>query len=236
LNIGGEAFSSNFWGRVLLFIFSLRGWIKGKNNEICYEGKWPRGIKIKIKGDDNRIKIGKGTGLKNVFFNIKTSGVNLSIGDHCNFVRTYVSMEADVSIGGSTTISGIVIMAQEGARITIGQDCTFSTEVEIRSGDGHGIYQLEGEGRINEAKEVVIGDHCWIGKRAVILKGSKIGNGSVVGFSSVLTSEIPENSVAAGIPAKTIRQGIAWTRRIREESRPETVTVHAQEDKEPCKG
>lgn len=216
MNRNKDLFSSNFWGWILLFIFSLRGWIKGKNNVIRYDGKWPRGIRIKIKGDNNMIIVGKGTRLKNVFFNIKRSGITLSVGEHCDFYRTYISGGAGVSIGSFTTIRGIGINAIEGARITIGQDCMFSDEIVIMSGDGHGIYPLEGTERINSAREVVIGDHCWIGKRVVILKGSKIGSGSVVGFSSVVTAEIPDNSVAVGIPAKTIKKGIVWTRRPRE--------------------
>lgn len=212
----GESFSSNFWGKVLLFFFFLKGRIRGRNNSIRYEGKWPRGLRIKIKGDNNRIKVGKGTRLKNVFINIKTSGVTLSVGDHCDFYRTYISGGADVSIGSFTTIRGIGINAIEGSRVRIGQDCMFSDEIVIMSGDGHGIYPLEGTERLNPAREVVIGDHCWIGKRVVILKGSKIGSGSVVGFSSIVTSQIPEHSIAVGIPAKTIKEGIVWTRRPRE--------------------
>lgn len=205
--------SSNFWGRMLLGLFKLRGWIRGRNNVICYEGRWPRGLRIKINGDNNRILIGKGTRLKDVFFNIKTSGVTLSIGDHCDFYRTYASLSGDITIGNFTTIRGIGINAIEGGKVEIGEDCMFSDEIIIMSGDGHGIYTIEGRERVNPPKAVFIGDHCWIGKRVVILKGAKIGAGSVIGFNSIVTGEIPENTVAAGVPAKTIKRGIIWTRR-----------------------
>ena len=50
-------------------------------------------------------------------------------------------------------------------------------------------------------KAASIGNDCWLGKRAVILKGSKIGNNSVVAACCVVTGEVPENNLAYGNPA-----------------------------------
>ena len=50
------------------------------------------------------------------------------------------------------------------------------------------------------AKAVVIGNDCWIGKRAVILKGVTIGNNSTVATSAVVTKDIPTNVIAYGNP------------------------------------
>ena len=47
-----------------------------------------------------------------------------------------------------------------------------------------------------------IGNHVWIGKRAIILKGVTIGDGSIVGMGAVVTKDVPSNSLAVGNPAK----------------------------------
>ena len=54
------------------------------------------------------------------------------------------------------------------------------------------------------AAKVVIGDDVWIGTRSVILPGVTIGNGAVIGAGSVVTSDVPANAVAAGVPARVI--------------------------------
>lgn len=52
---------------------------------------------------------------------------------------------------------------------------------------------------------VSIGDHCWIGTNAVVLKGVRIGPGTVVAASSVVASDLPPFSLAAGNPARVVR-------------------------------
>jgi len=54
--------------------------------------------------------------------------------------------------------------------------------------------------------EVVIEDGCDIGVNTTILPGVKIGMGSIIGAGSVITKDIPEHSVAAGVPARVIRK------------------------------
>lgn len=53
--------------------------------------------------------------------------------------------------------------------------------------------------------ECILGDDCWIGTHAVILRGVKIGAGAVVAAGSVVTKDVPDLAVVAGIPAKLIK-------------------------------
>jgi acetyltransferase-like isoleucine patch superfamily enzyme len=53
---------------------------------------------------------------------------------------------------------------------------------------------------------VTIGDDVWIGTHTTILPGVTIGSGCVIGAGAVVSSNIPEYAVAAGVPAKIIRQ------------------------------
>jgi acetyltransferase-like isoleucine patch superfamily enzyme len=54
-------------------------------------------------------------------------------------------------------------------------------------------------------RPICIEDGVWIGSRAVILPGVRIGRGAVVGAGAVVTRDVPAHALVAGIPAKTIR-------------------------------
>ena len=53
---------------------------------------------------------------------------------------------------------------------------------------------------------IVIGDNVWIGDKVTILAGVEIGDNSIIGANSVVTKSIPANVIAAGIPARIIKQ------------------------------
>lgn len=55
-------------------------------------------------------------------------------------------------------------------------------------------------------KPIKIGDNVWIGSNATILQGVIIGDGAIIGANAVVTKDVPENMVVAGIPAKIIRK------------------------------
>ena len=55
-------------------------------------------------------------------------------------------------------------------------------------------------------RPVVIEDNVWIGENVVILLGCSIGFGSIIGANSVVTGNIPRNSIAVGVPARVIKK------------------------------
>jgi acetyltransferase-like isoleucine patch superfamily enzyme len=57
-----------------------------------------------------------------------------------------------------------------------------------------------------------IGERCFIGARAIIMPGVRIGDGSIVGAGSVVTRDVPPCSIVAGNPARVVRTGISTTR------------------------
>jgi len=81
------------------------------------------------------------------------------------------------------------------AGITIGNDCMLAGGTSI----GESI-------REEEAKPVTIGNNVWLGSRCQVLKGVSIGDNAVIAARSLVTKDIPPNTVAAGSPAKVIRQ------------------------------
>ena len=96
-------------------------------------------------------------------------------------------------------------------KIIVGDDCMFSWGVEIWTGDRHPIYDLDTGERINEDKDVIIGNHVWIGRNASVHKGAVIPDGCVVGANSFVTHQFDEpNTIIAGTPAKIIKRNIRW--------------------------
>ena len=93
--------------------------------------------------------------------------------------------------------------------IMIGDFCLIGGGVRIQDNDGH---PLDGDLRKKHEKiseesiaPVVLGENVWIGARATILKGVTIGDNAVVGTGSVVTKDVPANTVVAGNPARVIK-------------------------------
>lgn len=90
--------------------------------------------------------------------------------------------------------------------ITIGNGVKIAEDVIIRDSDNHEVKS----DTYHMTMPIVIGDHVWIGMRAVILKGVHIGNGAVVASGSVVTRDIPPNTLVAGVPARIIKHSLEW--------------------------
>jgi maltose O-acetyltransferase len=60
------------------------------------------------------------------------------------------------------------------------------------------------------AGDIIVEDNCWICANSIILPGVTIGKGSVIGAGSVVTNDIPPNSVAVGNPARVIKERIYY--------------------------
>jgi acetyltransferase-like isoleucine patch superfamily enzyme len=86
--------------------------------------------------------------------------------------------------------------------IRIGDNCMFANNAYITDSDWHDIYNRVAIGR---TASVNIAPNVWVGDSAIICKGVHIGENTIVGAGSVVTSDIPSNAIAAGNPAKVIR-------------------------------
>ena len=89
--------------------------------------------------------------------------------------------------------------------IIIGDRVSFGPNVNILSATHETSVDSRRNG-VEFAKEVIIGDDCWIGASVTILAGVNIGEGCTVGTGSVVTRHIPPFSVAVGSPARVIKQ------------------------------
>jgi acetyltransferase-like isoleucine patch superfamily enzyme len=90
------------------------------------------------------------------------------------------------------------------ARIVLGEDVLFGPQVFITASN-YGVVQ--GTPVMRQPKieqDVVIGDDCWLGARVIVLPGVTLGAGCVVGAGSVVTKDLPPQSIAVGAPAKVV--------------------------------
>jgi len=117
-----------------------------------------------------------------------------------------------VFIGSQTTITKARLICDD-ADVEIGRDGLWSDEIILQSNDQHGIVDLQTRAVINgRRRKVKICDHVWIGRRAIIMPDLEIGWGSILATGSVLTSDMPPQTVFGGVPARQIRSGVTWSR------------------------
>lgn len=119
-----------------------------------------------------------------------------------------------VFIGDDTTSNGIRIICQESEFIT-GKDCMFSDNILIQSSDQHGLVDLK-TGKIFNLnyKKIELGNHVWLGRKCILMPNIFIGSGSIVGTGAIVTSDIPDKSIAVGIPAKVVKSDVTWCRNL----------------------
>lgn len=95
-------------------------------------------------------------------------------------------------------------------KIVFGSSCRVSWDVQVMDTDFHKIKSLDGE-VLNRPREIAIGNHVWIGVRALILKGASISDDCVVSANTLVSKEIPGNhQIIAGVPGKVVKSGVTW--------------------------
>lgn len=127
-------------------------------------------------------------------------GMNFQIGNNTSVLLNCAFDTANqMSIGHNTIINSRCRLDNRGD-ITIGNNVSISQEVVILTAD-HDMNSPYFDGR---TKKVIISDYVWIGTRATILPGVHIGKGAVVAAGAIVTKDVPEYVVVAGVPARIV--------------------------------
>ncbi len=171
---------------------------------------------ILLKRRGNVIQIGKGTLLKDCKIRMVGGGNLLKIGEYCRLKGVSIFMDSgnkmfigDRVVCNASNSQRTRLNSCGGTSLTIGDNCLLSNNVEIHTTDYHKIFH-EGALQVS-AKPVDVGNNCWIGLSSIILKGVHLGPNCVVGAGSVVVnSEIGENCIVAGNPAKIVKKNIDW--------------------------
>jgi len=117
-----------------------------------------------------------------------------------------ISGSGNIFIGKNVSINRFVtISSDHGGQIRIGNNCLIGPYVLIRSADHCFVDPLRPiRQQGHNGGPIVIEDDCWIAGHVTITRNVKIGRGCVIGANSVVTHDIPEYSIAAGVPARVI--------------------------------
>jgi maltose O-acetyltransferase len=127
------------------------------------------------------------------------------------FYTGYCHVEASrpnarIEVGDRTEFNNNLTIKSEGAGISIGRDGLFGAHVQIFDSNFHDLdprRRRDGEQRM---APVAVGDNVFVGMSVTILKGVSIGSDSVIGAGAVVSSSIPSGVIAAGNPARVIRE------------------------------
>ncbi len=134
-------------------------------------------------------------------------GNNFSIGRNSIIECTGVLRELgeNFEIGENVGIAANAFIAVRG-KLKIGNDTILGPGVSIHT-ENHNFNEVDKPIRLQGAtrKGVQIGDDCWIGSKAVILDGIKIGSHVIVAAGAVVNKDVPDYAIVGGVPAKVIR-------------------------------
>ncbi len=118
---------------------------------------------------------------------------------------------AGISVGDDCNLGDRGIMLASDSRIILGNHVLLGPEVALIAGN-HNIAEVGRfindvhDKRPGDDEDIVIEDDVWLGARVTVLKGVRIGRGSVVGACSVVTRSLPPYSIAVGSPARVLRR------------------------------
>ena len=118
--------------------------------------------------------------------------------------KVRLSPSARLELGGGSFLNAgcLVFVATS---VTLGERCNVAWGVTIMDTDFHVV-----DADRARMAPVAIGDDVWLGADVLILQGSSIGSGTVIGARSVVRGSIPERSLAVGQPAKVVRSNVDW--------------------------
>ena len=142
---------------------------------------------------------------RNLYYKIRIRFANLNYKSKIKYLR-----RQGASIGnGTRLICQISAFGTEPYLITVGENCLLSAGVQFMTHDG-GVKVLSDLGyfqgqRMDIIAPIVVGNNVYIGTGAYIMPGVSIGDNCVIGAAAVVTRDVPDNSVAVGIPARVIR-------------------------------
>jgi len=176
-----------------------------------------KGGKVRKTGAPD--SIGSGTTISGRLRREKPGG-EIHLGNDCVIeggIKTE-SANAKVRLGSNVYLGG-GSMISSACSVVIGDDVLISYQVIIMDSDSHSVrYSIrkqdlsdwrdthDHDWSTTAMGEVMIGKGAWIGARSMILKGVTIGEGAIIGAGSVVTRDVPPWTIAAGNPARIIRE------------------------------
>ncbi len=207
--------------------FQGRDYSDEVGNKISFAGEVPRACKIVLHGGNHHIQFGSNIHIANTasITIVCNQGVPHQGGTSC-IIGDNVSIWNDghldinllsgssCSIGARTSFGNgnITIKSIENGHIKIGKNCMFSYGIRLMQNDYHLLFDKKTGKCINNPRNIVVGDHVWIGENVTLLHGAQIGSVCMIGYGSITSGSFANNTLLAGHPAKILRYDICWAR------------------------
>lgn len=142
---------------------------------------------LDVRGEKGRMRVGNFVSIGRFTSVVAKNGEILledgvNIGSYCR-----VATESKVKLGASTLVAAYCYIGPGNHQQGDEQTPLIAREMEIKGG-------------------VDIGQYCWLGAHSTVLDGVTIGDGSIIGAHSLVKSDIPSHVIAAGVPARVIRE------------------------------
>lgn len=169
---------------------------------------------VKISGQNNKIDIGTPNYFKTGEILVSGNNNTIIIPPNC-----YGGLKLDIRadnctfiVGDKTGFMGTEIAMQENnSKIIIGNDCMIAKETRIYCSDFHAIIDLHTNLPFNQGKEIIIGNHVWLGEGVKVLKNTHIADDIIVGTNSLVTKDLKtSNALYAGTPATIKKTDVNW--------------------------
>lgn len=123
---------------------------------------------------------------------------------YCYLEATYA--DTAIEIGEGTFFNNGCTIRAEGPGVSVGARCLFGWEVEIIDSDFHELHPARRRTGDPSTAHVTVGENVFVGAHTIIAKGAFIGDDTVVGAGSLVTGSLPAGVIAAGRPARVIRE------------------------------
>ena len=147
-------------------------------------------------------------------WNVRVHGKHINIGNNVHIVTApdrmvslstwaFAEHQGHINIGDNVLLCPGVRL-DSASEISIGNNCMFAAGSYVTDADWHDVYDRTRP--VGTTRKVTLHENVWIGDGATVCKGVTIGKNSVIGAASIVTGDIPENSIAAGNPAKVIKK------------------------------
>jgi acetyltransferase-like isoleucine patch superfamily enzyme len=123
-----------------------------------------------------------------------------------------------VKLGENVHLYGVTSWGSEPWIITIGDNVHITGGCKFIAHDGGTLIFRDQIPDLEITKPITVGNNVYIGEETLILPGVNIGNNVVIGARSVVTKDIPDNSVAAGVPCRVIKTTEEYLEKLKRES------------------